>query len=99
MKIKLLIAVAMTFTLTLASESASADDLIESEVVGIKVGGQVLAGIGGGAPWVVAEGNVKISEGDGFEVEVEGLLLLDGTVGPVIDVIASLHCLGDTGYT
>ncbi len=27
------------------------------------------------------------------------MLLLDGTIGPVVDVIASLHCLGDTGFT
>ena len=70
----------------------------------LTVGQQVLAGITGGSPWVVAQGEAKVSEGGDFKVEVEGLLLLDGTIGPIVDVIASLHCLvGDTaedsGYT
>ncbi len=94
MKIRLLIVVAIAFAF--AAEGASADDLIESDVVGIRVASQVLAGITGGFPWVVAEGEAEVSEDGDFEVEVEGLLLLDGTIGPVVDVIASLHCLGDT---
>jgi len=94
MKIKLLMVVAMAFAF--AAQSASADDLLESDIVGIKVANQILAGIAGGIPWVVAEGEVEVSEDGKFDLEVEGLLLLDGTIGIVVDVIASLHCLGDT---
>ena len=94
MKIRLLMVVAMAFAF--AAEGASAHDFIESDVVGIRVANQVLAGITGGFPWVVTEGEAEVSEDGDFEVEVEGLLLLDGTIGPVVDLIVSLHCLGDT---
>ena len=90
MKIRLLMVVAMAFAF--AAEGASAHDFIESDVVGIT----------GGFPWVVAELEAEVSEDGDFEVEVEGLPLLDGTIGPVVDLIVSLHCLGvtvDGGHT
>jgi hypothetical protein len=42
-------------------------------------------------------GEVLISRFKTIHVDVDGLLLLDGTVGPVFEVIASLHC--STGGT
>ena len=79
--------------------SASARDLFKSGVAGKEVANQVIAGISPdvAAPWVVEEGEAKIttkgrSGNTKLEVDVEGLLLLDGTVGPVRSVIASLVC-------
>lgn len=52
-----------------------------------------------GAPWVVQKGSHATVDGDGdLRVTVKGLLLtgtgtaLDGTVGPVKQVVASLAC-------
>jgi len=98
--------VAMAFAF--AAQSASADDLLESDVIGIKVNQQVLLMIPGGLPWVVREGEAEVSEDGEFEVELEGFLLtdtgipgLDGTIGAVIEIIATLHCRGDdaAGFT
>ena len=79
--------------------SASARDLFKSEVVGKEVAFQEIAGISPdlAQPWVVEEGEAKIStkgrsDRTTLEVEVEGLLLLDDTVGPVVSVFASLVC-------
>ena len=84
--------VAGTLCLMFPMLDASAGDLFESNVVGIDVGGQVVAGIPGGAPSVVAKGETEIDPDGELEIDVEGLLLLDGTVGPVLEVIASVHC-------
>ncbi len=74
--------------------SASAGDLFKSLVVGKQVAFQEIAGISPdlAQPWVVAEGEVEISEDGELELDVEGLLLLDATVGPVVTVFASLVC-------
>ena len=98
-KIRLLMVVAFAFAF--AAQSASADDLLESDVIGIKVNQQVLLMIPGGAPWVVREGEAEVSEDGEFDVELEGFLLLDGTIGPVIELIATLHCRGEdaAGFT
>ena len=74
--------------------SASASDLFESNLAGKQVANQEIAGISPDVaqPWVVAGGEVEIGEDGKIELEVEGLLLLDGTVGPVLTVFASLVC-------
>ncbi len=74
--------------------SAGALDLFESALAGKQVANQEIAGISPdvAGPWVVAEGEVEIGEEGGLDLEVEGLLLLDGTVGPVRSVFASLVC-------
>ena len=55
---------------------------------------------GGGAPWVVAEGEAELDSDGDLEVKVEGLLITgtggpaDGTTGPITMVAASLTCEG-----
>ena len=82
----------VAITLLTWSASAYAGDEFESSIVGIEVGGQVIGDNTGGDPWVVEEGEVEIGSDGELEFEVEGLLLLDGTVGPVLSVFASLNC-------
>ena len=74
--------------------NGSASDLFESELAGKQVANQEIAGISPDVaqPWVVAEGEVEIGENGELDMDVEGLLLLDGTVGPVRSVFASLVC-------
>lgn len=74
--------------------NARASGLFESNIVGKQVGTQEIAGITPdvAAPWVVAEGEVEIGENGKLELHVAGLLLLDGTIGPVLTVFASLVC-------
>ncbi len=73
---------------------AGANDLFESALAGKQVANQEIAGISPDVaqPWVVAEGEVEIGEDGELELEVEGLLLLDGTVGPIRSIFASLVC-------
>ncbi len=74
-------------------------------LVGVPVGSTGAAGAirgvnAGGAPWVVAEGRASVDADGTLHVEVEGLLItgtgtaLDGTVGPVRGIRASLTCQG-----
>jgi hypothetical protein len=77
--------------------SASAQTLYESGVEGIQVGGQTIAGIGGGAPWDVAAGEARIESDGSFIVEVEGLVLTTPVIPadpvfPVLGVCGSLVC-------
>ena len=74
--------------------NAGAADLFESALAGKQVANQEIAGISPDVaqPWVVAEGEVEIGEDGELELEVEGLLLLDGTIGPIRSVFASLVC-------
>ena len=65
----------------------------------IKSTGVKVRGVGGGgAPWVVAEGEAELDSDGDLEVEVEGLLFTggpkDGTTGLVTMVAASLTCEG-----
>lgn len=59
----------------------------------------------GGAPWVVASGHAGISPNGMLHLNVAGLLIsepgsaLDGTTGPVTQVLASLVCQTTTGVT
>jgi hypothetical protein len=93
MKRVLLTAVAGILLVGLHAPVASAAGLLRADIVGNEVNGQVVAGIPGGAPWVVDDGHVVVSRlFHAIALDVEGLLLLDGTVGPVFEVIASLHC-------
>lgn len=83
----------------LSAAQASAGGLFpfRTEIVGNEVDGQVVAGIPGGAPWVIDDGDVLISRFNTIHADADGLLLLNGTVGPVLEVFASLHC--STGAT
>ncbi len=77
--------------------SASAQDLFKSEVEGIQVAGQLIAGISGGAPWDVAAGEARIESNGDLTVEVAGLVLTTpiipaDPVFPVLGVCGSLVC-------
>jgi hypothetical protein len=79
-----------------AGSASAQPDLFKTEVVGIQVAGQLIAGISGGAPWDVAAGEAKIKHGD-VKVVVEGLVLqtpiiASDPVFPVLGVCASLVC-------
>ncbi len=82
------------FLVGVSTGNAGASDLFESKLAGKQVEGQEIAGISPdvAAPWVVAGGEVEIGNDGKLELDVEGLLLLDGTVGPVRSVFASLVC-------
>ncbi len=81
--------------------SASARNLFKSDVAGIAVAGQTIAGIPGGAPWD-AEGEAKVnfqkrSGVASLRAEVEGLVLVTpiipaDPVFPVLGVCGSLVC-------
>ena len=77
-----------------AGTAGASDTIFESDVVGKQVASQEIAGISPdvAAPWKVAEGEVRIGSDGRLRVEVEGLLLLDDTVGPVLSVFSSLVC-------
>ncbi len=74
--------------------NAGASDLFESNLAGKQVAFQEIAGISPDVaqPWVVAGGEVEIGDDGGLKLDVTGLLLLDGTVGPIRSVFASLVC-------
>ncbi len=77
--------------------TASAQTIFETGVEGNQVAGQMIAGISGGAPWDVAEGEAKIRANGDIKVEVEGLVLTTpiipaDPVFPVLGVCGSLVC-------
>ena len=82
------------FLVGVSAGDAGASDLFESKLAGKEVAFQEIAGISPdiAQPWVVAEGEVEIGEDGKLELEVKGLLLPDGTVGPIVTVFASLVC-------
>ena len=87
----------------LSAGSASADTVFESEVEGIQVGGQTIAGVPGGFPWDVEEGEVRIDTNGDLKVELTGLvltppILIDDPVFPVVSVCASLVCQKTEGH-
>ena len=80
-----------------AGSASAQPDLFKTEVVGIQVAGQLIAGISGGAPWDVAAGEAKIKPNGDVKVVVEGLVLqtpiiASDPVFPVLGVCASLVC-------
>ncbi len=82
------------FLVGVSAGYASASELFESKLAGKQVANQEIAGISPDVaqPWVVADGEVEIDDDGELDLEVAGLLLLDGTVGPVRSVFASLVC-------
>jgi hypothetical protein len=79
---------------TVASTQAGGPKIIDSGMSGIPVGGMVLEGvIGGGAPWQISQGDVKLFADGRLHVEVHGLLLLNGT-NPIRNGRAIVACGG-----
>src|SRR5256712_14058364 len=79
--------------------AGSGEELFETDVIGIPTAGMVVRGVaGGGAPWVVDQGEARLKENGRLRVKVERLLITgtggpaDGTTGPVTGVRASLTC-------
>lgn len=90
---------------TIAAPSHPTHIRFKSSLVG-STPGVTIGGIGsGGVPWVVMSGNVEIDPNGMLHMSVVGLVIsfpgspLDGTTGPVRNVIASLVCDGTTGVT
>ncbi len=89
-----LVTLLSAFLLVGVSAGSASADTFESGIAGKQVAFQEIAGISPdlAQPWKVAEGEVEIDEDGKLELDVEGLLLLDDTVGPVVTVFASLVC-------
>ena len=97
----------LTTAAVAAEVNASSDsnrNIFKSTLIGVPVGMTGAAGAirgvnAGGAPWV-AEGKATLHADGTIHVKIEGLLItgtgtaLDGTVGPVTGVRASLTCQG-----
>lgn len=97
---------------SLASSSSGRPIIVFNQMVGVSgafLGSSMpLRGInGGGLPWVIEKGTVKVAANGEFEVEVEGLVIdpndptaisrgLAGT-NPSPTFIATLSCLDNTG--
>jgi hypothetical protein len=100
--------VGMTIALSLPA-SGTGRDVFRSDLIGSPGANRPVRTVNsGGVPWVVAGGSETRLSGDGrLRADVRGLLItgtggaLDGTVGPVQAVVASLTCTnpttGDTG--
>jgi hypothetical protein len=79
---------------TVASTQAGGPKILDSGMSGIPTGGMVLDGvIGGGAPWKITAGDVKLFADGRLHVEVHGLLLLNGT-NPIRNGRAIVACGG-----
>ncbi|GAB3081464.1 MULTISPECIES: hypothetical protein [unclassified Phycicoccus] len=93
-----LAAVAFGSTAALASGSSGHDDhdttILRAGVVGSMVADPTLFGAKpGGAPWVIDEGQARVSRDGSVRVEVEGLVI-PGRGNPVPQLSASVACGG-----
>ena len=85
-----------------AGGSGSGDEsLIDQTLAPSMPGDPAFHGVNpGGAPWVLDQGEVKLSSDDEFDLRVEGLVIPkpvgDGTAGGVRTITASLYCGADT---
>jgi len=52
-----------------------------------------------GAPWVIGRGELRISKGGGFRLEVKGLVIATTGTNPLTTISASLFCGADTTPT
>jgi hypothetical protein len=93
--LRLAAAIALLAALVVGTGSVAAGPdhgrkVIDTRLVGIPVGGQVLLGVpGGGRPWTIEKGKARLFE-DGFvEVEVRGLVLGPGGANEGINPVAS----------
>ena len=74
-----------------------------ASLVGSYPGITVAAVPSGGAPWTLASGHASLLSSGMLSVDIDGLVIygtgtsLDGTVGPVTQVVASLVCESSSG--
>lgn len=79
---------------SVASTQAGGQKILDSGMSGIPTAGMVLDGVaGGGAPWQIDRGDVKLFADGRLHVEVHGLLLLNGT-NPIRNGRAIVACGG-----
>ena len=77
---------------SVASATAGGPKLLDAHMTGIPTGGLALQGLaGGGAPWVLDDGRAMLFADGRLHVEVEGLLLLNGT-NPIPNGRAVVTC-------
>ncbi len=94
----IVLALALLLGLSLATASSS-EAFFESSLVGLPAGmnndpsGTIRTVPAAGAPWV-SGGQARLDRDGKVQVDVEGLLLLNGTTGPVTGLRASLTCHG-----
>jgi len=100
--------VGVTIAATLPA-SGDGRDVFRSDLIGAPGAGRPVRTVNsGGVPWVVSAGSDTRLTGDGrLRADIRGLLItgtggaLDGTTGPVTQVVAALTCTnaatGDTG--
>jgi len=100
--------VGMTIALTLPA-SGDGRDVFRSDLIGSPGANRPVRTVNsGGVPWVVSAGSDTRLTGDGrLRADIRGLVItgtggaLDGTVGPVQNVVAALTCTnsasGDAG--
>lgn len=95
LRLVLMLALAATLALgSVASTSAGGRKVLDASMAGIPVAGMALFGVsGGGAPWMIEDGRAKLFEDGRLHVEVEGLLLLNGT-NPIRTGRAIVACGG-----
>ena len=93
--VRVLVSLALLGVLAVGSVSATAaggPKVLDARLVGIPTGGLSLHGIaGGGVPWAIDSGKAKLFADGRLEVEVEGLLLLNGT-NPIPNGRAIVTC-------
>jgi len=77
---------------SVVSAEAGGPKVLDATMVGIPTGGLALHGLtGGGAPWKIAEGRAKLFADGRLSVDVEGLVLLNGT-NPIANGRAIVTC-------
>jgi hypothetical protein len=77
---------------SVASTSAGGPKVLDASLTGIPVGSLSLHGLaGGGAPWAIENGSAKLFADGRLQVEVDGLLLLNGT-NPIANGRAIVTC-------
>jgi hypothetical protein len=80
--IRFALVLAVVGTLAIGGTVVASNDgrkVVDSPLIGIAVGGQVLAGAtGGGLPWSIAKGDVQLSADGRLHLRVEGLVFASG---------------------
>ncbi|MCI0581716.1 MAG: hypothetical protein L0227_02285 [Chloroflexi bacterium] len=95
---RLILAIALLIALTMAtvaSTTAGGRKVLDASMAGLPVPGTVLDGLtGGGAPWVIDQGNVQLFADGRLHVEVEGLIIPALGRNPVAQGKAIVTCGG-----
>jgi hypothetical protein len=91
-------AVLLAGALAMPVQALADESGFESTIIG-STPGMLIGGVAsGGAAWKVREGKVTIEDGGRLKAEISGLLLVaTNTVGPVLEVAASVVCGGTGG--